>query len=261
MLHVTANDYSGNGGGGAACCWTTTMIKVAVPRSRTRLARRANRAHSGAADAGPFAPHGPSPHWLRSTHPPSPASTLRKPASARRFCRAPAHFRGTHRVASSTAANREAPPKWQMPKSLCRYRRPGRRPGRHSCRGSHRDRFSEFERRCSPCLELRAARDGAPRRGQLEPPFRWPSGLGEPNQSIVGRVASIAPGWQVNEFGEPADVRFRACGSRSPRRLEGPGRTPALDVEVEGGTIGDLTLNVSERGHSFSVGERARFSI
>jgi hypothetical protein len=30
MLHVTANDYSGNGGGGAACCWTTAMVKVSV---------------------------------------------------------------------------------------------------------------------------------------------------------------------------------------------------------------------------------------
>ena len=30
MLHVTANDYSGNGGGGSVCCWTTAIIKVAV---------------------------------------------------------------------------------------------------------------------------------------------------------------------------------------------------------------------------------------
>lgn len=30
MLHVTANDYSGNGGGGSACCWTTTIVKVSV---------------------------------------------------------------------------------------------------------------------------------------------------------------------------------------------------------------------------------------
>ncbi|MEO8678231.1 MAG: hypothetical protein ABI665_04245 [Vicinamibacterales bacterium] len=30
MLHVTANDYSGNGGGGAACCWTTAIVKVQV---------------------------------------------------------------------------------------------------------------------------------------------------------------------------------------------------------------------------------------
>lgn len=40
MLHVTANDYSGNGGGGAACCWTTALVKVSVkgetPRTKGR---------------------------------------------------------------------------------------------------------------------------------------------------------------------------------------------------------------------------------
>ena len=30
LLHVTANDYSGNGGGGSVCCWTNAMVKVAV---------------------------------------------------------------------------------------------------------------------------------------------------------------------------------------------------------------------------------------
>jgi hypothetical protein len=30
MLHVTANDYSGNGGGGAGCCWTTAIVQVSV---------------------------------------------------------------------------------------------------------------------------------------------------------------------------------------------------------------------------------------
>jgi hypothetical protein len=30
MLHVTVNDYSGNGGGGSGCCWTTAIVKVAV---------------------------------------------------------------------------------------------------------------------------------------------------------------------------------------------------------------------------------------
>ena len=30
ILHVTANDYSGDGGGGEVCCWTTAMVKVAV---------------------------------------------------------------------------------------------------------------------------------------------------------------------------------------------------------------------------------------
>ena len=30
MLHVTANDYSGDGGGGEVCCWTTAMVRVTV---------------------------------------------------------------------------------------------------------------------------------------------------------------------------------------------------------------------------------------
>jgi hypothetical protein len=29
-LHVTANDYSGEGGGGFVCCWTTAIVKVSV---------------------------------------------------------------------------------------------------------------------------------------------------------------------------------------------------------------------------------------
>ncbi len=32
VLHVTANDYSGDGGGGFQCCWTTGLIKVSVTR-------------------------------------------------------------------------------------------------------------------------------------------------------------------------------------------------------------------------------------
>jgi hypothetical protein len=30
LLHVTANDYSGEGGGGFVCCWTTALLKVNV---------------------------------------------------------------------------------------------------------------------------------------------------------------------------------------------------------------------------------------
>jgi hypothetical protein len=30
VLHVTGNDYSGDGGGGFGCCWTTSLVKVAV---------------------------------------------------------------------------------------------------------------------------------------------------------------------------------------------------------------------------------------
>jgi len=30
VLHVSANDYSGDGGGGFGCCWTTGLVKVTV---------------------------------------------------------------------------------------------------------------------------------------------------------------------------------------------------------------------------------------
>jgi hypothetical protein len=30
MLHLTANDYSGEGGGGFQCCWTTALVRVSV---------------------------------------------------------------------------------------------------------------------------------------------------------------------------------------------------------------------------------------
>ena len=37
LLHVTANDYSGNGGGGAACCWTTAIVRVSVKGELPRM--------------------------------------------------------------------------------------------------------------------------------------------------------------------------------------------------------------------------------
>jgi hypothetical protein len=30
VLHVVANDYSGEGGGGFQCCWTNTYVKVTI---------------------------------------------------------------------------------------------------------------------------------------------------------------------------------------------------------------------------------------
>src|SRR5262249_9856642 len=32
VLHVVANDYSGDGGGGFQCCWTNGEVKVSVSR-------------------------------------------------------------------------------------------------------------------------------------------------------------------------------------------------------------------------------------
>ena len=30
VLHLAANDYSGDGGGGFQCCWTNAQVKVSV---------------------------------------------------------------------------------------------------------------------------------------------------------------------------------------------------------------------------------------
>ena len=74
---------------------------------------------------------------------------------------------------------------------------------------------------------------------------------------VVGRVASVAPLWQVNEFGDRLIVSVvRVAVSET---LKGQAQ-PTLDVEVEGGTIGDLTLHVSDQT-SFSPGERAVFYL
>ena len=74
---------------------------------------------------------------------------------------------------------------------------------------------------------------------------------------VVGRVASVAPQWQVNEFGDRLIVSVvRVVVSET---LKGQ-PLPTLDVEVEGGTIGDLALRVSDQT-SFSPGERAVFYL
>jgi hypothetical protein len=74
---------------------------------------------------------------------------------------------------------------------------------------------------------------------------------------VVGRVASVAPEWQVNEFGDQLIVSIvRVTVSETLKGLA----ASTVDVEVEGGTIGDLTLRVSDQV-SFSRGERAVFYL
>jgi hypothetical protein len=74
---------------------------------------------------------------------------------------------------------------------------------------------------------------------------------------VVGRVTSVEPVWQVNEFGDRLIVSVvRVVVNET---LKGQA-VPTVDVEVEGGTIGDLTLHVSDET-SFSPGERAVFYL
>lgn len=74
---------------------------------------------------------------------------------------------------------------------------------------------------------------------------------------VVGRVASVDPAWQVNEFGDRLIVSVvRVVVNET---LKGPPQA-TLDVEVEGGTIGGLTLHVSYQT-TFVPGERAVFYL
>jgi hypothetical protein len=74
---------------------------------------------------------------------------------------------------------------------------------------------------------------------------------------VVGRVASISPAWRVNEFGDRLIVStVRVAVDET---LKGQAQS-AVDVEVEGGTIGTLTLHVSDQ-EPLAQGDRAVFYL
>ena len=74
---------------------------------------------------------------------------------------------------------------------------------------------------------------------------------------VVGRVTSVTPQWQVNEFGDRLIVS--TVHVAVTETLKGDA-TPTVDVDVEGGTIGSLTLHVSDQV-TFTPGERATFFL
>jgi hypothetical protein len=74
---------------------------------------------------------------------------------------------------------------------------------------------------------------------------------------VVGRVASVSPVWQVNEFGDRLIVSV--VGIAVDETLKGDVQ-PLVNVELEGGTIGDLTLHVSDQV-PVVPGERAVFYL
>jgi hypothetical protein len=74
---------------------------------------------------------------------------------------------------------------------------------------------------------------------------------------VVGRVASVESAWRVNEFGDRLIVStLRVTVNET---LKGPSQ-PTVDVEVEGGTIGGVTLRVSDQ-EALIPGERAVFYL
>ncbi|MGE3176947.1 MAG: hypothetical protein AB7O32_05730 [Vicinamibacterales bacterium] len=74
---------------------------------------------------------------------------------------------------------------------------------------------------------------------------------------VVGRVASVSPTWRVNEFGDRLIVSVVRVNV--DETLKG-GPQPLVELEVEGGTIDGLTLNVSDQAE-LAVGERAVFYL
>ena len=74
---------------------------------------------------------------------------------------------------------------------------------------------------------------------------------------VIGRVASVSPVWQVNEFGDRLIVSVARVTVQET--LKGQPQ-PTVDVEVEGGTIGEVTLRVSDQA-SLAAGERAVFYL
>lgn len=74
---------------------------------------------------------------------------------------------------------------------------------------------------------------------------------------VVGRVASSQALWRVTENGDRLIVTILRVVTGET--LKGA-TAPTLDVEVEGGTIGDLTLRVSDLP-AFVPGDRAVFYL
>lgn len=74
---------------------------------------------------------------------------------------------------------------------------------------------------------------------------------------VVGRVSSVNPQWQVNEFGDRLIVSTVRVSVEET--LKGDAQS-VLAIDVEGGRIGDLTLHVSDLT-TFVPGERAVFYL
>ncbi len=74
---------------------------------------------------------------------------------------------------------------------------------------------------------------------------------------VVGQVTAVSPVWQTNEFGDRLIVSIVSVAV--DETLRGPSQQ-AVDVEVEGGTIGDLTLHVSDL-ETFAPGDRGVFYL
>ena len=75
---------------------------------------------------------------------------------------------------------------------------------------------------------------------------------------VVGVVANVAPELQENQFGDQLIVSRTTVVVEEV--LKGPANVSTVEVDIEGGTIGDLTLSVSDI-ESIGLGERGVFLL
>ena len=76
-------------------------------------------------------------------------------------------------------------------------------------------------------------------------------------QVVVGQVSSVTPVWRDTDYGDR--LIFSVLHVTVDETLKGTAQ-PSVDVEVEGGTIGSLTLRVSDL-ETFRPGDRAIFYL
>jgi hypothetical protein len=76
-------------------------------------------------------------------------------------------------------------------------------------------------------------------------------------QVVIGRVSSVTPVWRDNDFGDRLITSI--VHVNVDETLKGASQ-PSMDVEVEGGTIGTLTLRVSDL-EQLAAGDRAVFYL
>jgi hypothetical protein len=93
--------------------------------------------------------------------------------------------------------------------------------------------------------------------GQEAPPVPLAERARGAERVVVGRVASVSPQWRINDYGDRLIVSVVRLSV--DETLKGDAQ-PAVDVELEGGTIGDLTLHVSDQT-SVAPGDRAVFYL
>jgi hypothetical protein len=74
---------------------------------------------------------------------------------------------------------------------------------------------------------------------------------------VVGHVTSVESGWRTNDYGDRLIVSVVHVAV--DETMKGQAQ-PTMDVDVEGGTIGTLTLRVSDE-QVFAPGERAVFFV